>query len=66
MQKLAIILPCYNEEAILPKTIKTMDKLLDKLIKEEKVTPTSRICFVNDGSKDKTWSIISDICAKNE
>ncbi len=66
MLKLAVILPCYNEEEILPKTIKTMGNLLDKLIKGKKIASTSRICFVNDGSKDKTLNIIRDICSHNE
>lgn len=66
MQKLAIILPCYNEEEVLPKTIKTMGRLLEKLIKGKKIAADSQICFVNDGSKDKTLEIIRDICAKDD
>lgn len=64
--KLAIILPCYNEEEILPKTIKTMSNLLKKMIDGKKISPLSRICMINDGSKDKTWDIIKDICSKDE
>lgn len=66
MLKLAIILPCYNEEEILPQTIKTMSKLLNKLIKEQQISSSSQICFVNDGSKDKTLEIINDICTKDK
>lgn len=66
MQKLAIVLPCYNEEEILPKTIKTMEKLVNNLIKNKKIAPSSQICFVNDGSKDNTLNIIRDICAQNK
>ncbi len=66
MQKLAIILPCYNEQEILPKTIKTIDKLLNKLINAKQISPSSRICFVNDGSKDKSLKIITDICSENK
>ena len=66
LQKLLIILPCYNEEEILPSTIKTMKKLLTSLVKEKKVSPESKICLVNDGSKDKTWEIISQTCAQNK
>ena len=65
MQKLAIILPCYNEEEILPHTIKTMGNLLDKLIKDKKVASSSKICFINDGSKDKTLELIQAACAEN-
>lgn len=66
MQKLAIILPCYNEEEILPKTIATIKKLLTNLIKLKKISPASKICFVNDGSKDKTLEIIRKTCLKDK
>ena len=66
MQKLAIILPCYNEEEILPQTIATIKKLLNNLIKLKKVSPASKICFVNDGSKDKTLEIIRKTCLKDK
>lgn len=66
MPKLAIILPCYNEEEILPKTIATIKNLLDNLIKSKKVSPSSRICFVNDGSKDKTLEIIRKTCLRDK
>jgi len=66
MQKLAIILPCYNEQEILPKTIKTVDKLLNKLINSKQISSSSQICFVNDGSKDKSLKIITDICSENK
>lgn len=66
MKKLAIILPCYNEQEILPKTIKTMDKLLNKLINAKQISPSSQICFVNDGSKDKSLKIITEICSENK
>ncbi len=66
MQKLAIILPCYNEEDILPKTITTIKKLLTNLIKSKKVSPSSKICFVNDGSKDKTLEIIRKTCLQDK
>ena len=58
MKKLAIIIPSYNEEEILPKTISTLSKLLSSLIKEKQITKDSSLVFVNDGSKDKTWEII--------
>lgn len=66
MQKLVIILPCYNEEEILPKTIATIKKLLTNLIKLKKISPASKICFVNDGSKDKTLEIIRKTCLKDK
>ena len=65
MKKLAVILPCYNEEEVLPKTIKVMTKLLDGLITDKKISPESKICFVNDGSKDKTLELIKKASAKD-
>ena len=58
---LYIVVPCYNEEAVLPIT---KDLFLDKitsLIKKEKIDDKSRVLFVNDGSKDNTWKIIGDL-----
>lgn len=60
MDKLAIVVPCYNEEEMLPITIKTLSELLDSLIKKEKIASDSFVVFVDDGSKDKTWNIIED------
>ena len=56
--KLALIIPCYNEELVLESTIKTLLKVLDGLIKKEKIREDSYIYLVDDGSKDKTWEII--------
>lgn len=55
---LAIVVPCYNEEAMFPKTLKELSKLLDELISCEKVTAASKLYFVDDGSRDKTWSML--------
>lgn len=66
LPKLLVILPCYNEEEILPTTIKTMKTLLDSLIKNKKVSTDSQICMVNDGSSDKTWDIIEKACTKDK
>lgn len=56
--ELAIIVPCYNEEEILESSIKTLNKIYDDLIKDELISPASKLVFVNDGSKDKTWCLI--------
>lgn len=56
--RLTIVVPCYNEEAVLPETVEQLMQILDNLIKANKVAPESRILFVNDGSKDKTWSLV--------
>lgn len=55
---LYIVVPCYNEEAVLPETAKRLGLKLKKLIEDKIVSDKSRVMFVNDGSKDKTWEII--------
>ena len=62
---LAIIIPCFNEEEILPKTIKKLSDLLSSLIKKELISKNSKLVFVNDGSKDNTWNIIEKEHKKN-
>ncbi len=61
-----IIVPCYNEEAVLPITAPLFLQKLNGLIAAEKVAEDSRILFVNDGSKDKTWEIICDLARSDE
>ena len=55
---LYIVVPCYNEEVVLPETAKRLGLKLKKLIEDKIVSDKSRVMFVNDGSKDKTWEII--------
>ncbi|WP_314776319.1 glycosyltransferase family 2 protein [uncultured Solobacterium sp.] len=57
-EKLYIIIPCYNEQEVLPITSKLFLEELIKLIEKNKIGDDSRILFVNDGSKDNTWEII--------
>lgn len=61
-----IIVPCYNEEAVLPITAPLFLQKLSGLIAEKKVAEESRILFVNDGSKDKTWEIIRELARGDE
>lgn len=61
-----IIVPCYNEEAVLPITSPLFLNKLNGLISSGKVSTESRILFVNDGSKDRTWEIISELARKDE
>ena len=56
---LTIVVPCFNEEEVLPETVKELGNILTNLIKQEKIFPDSKLLFVNDGSKDKTWQLIS-------
>ena len=56
---LYIVVPCYNEEEVLPETSKRLKEKVTGLIQAGKVSEKSRILFVNDGSKDRTWELIS-------
>ncbi len=58
---LYIVIPCYNEEKVLPITSPMFLAQLNSMISAEKISDDSRIMFVNDGSKDETWGIISDL-----
>lgn len=63
--RLFIVVPCYNEEEVLPETSKRLLKKTEELIAAGKIAKDSRIAFVNDGSKDKTWDIISTLHRQN-
>ncbi|ACE84328.1 glycosyl transferase, putative, gt2H [Cellvibrio japonicus Ueda107] len=62
---LAVVIPCYNEEEMLPKTLATMLTLREQMIARGKISPDSKIYLVDDGSKDKTWDILSDAANSN-
>ena len=56
---LSIVTPCYNEEAVLPETIRRFSALLDRLAAAGKIDPEkSGVYFVDDGSRDATWALI--------
>lgn len=63
--RLAIVLPCYNEEPVLPMTLEAVSELLSGLIRDGLVSSDSYACFVDDGSGDRTWQIIADAAARN-
>ncbi|AZU63791.1 glycosyltransferase [Neobacillus mesonae] len=63
---LTIVVPCYNEEEILPETITCLQELLDELTAESLISDRSKILFVDDGSKDRTWEIIYKEGLKNK
>ncbi len=65
MKKLLIVIPCYNEEEVLPTTFSTISKLMNKMIEQKLISPESRAHFVNDGSRDKTWDLLTKECKKN-
>ena len=56
---LYIVVPCYNEEEVLPETSKRLKAKLEQLMAAGKISEKSRVLFVNDGSRDRTWEIIS-------
>lgn len=58
---LYLVIPCYNEEAVLPETAKRLKEKINILKERGKIDGKSRIVFVNDGSKDNTWSIIREL-----
>lgn len=60
MDKLAIVVPCYNEEEVLKIASEALRGVLDDLIGKGKIADDSFILFVNDGSKDKTWELIEE------
>ncbi len=62
---LYIVVPCYNEEEVLPETAKRLKTKMESLISTDKISEKSRVLFVNDGSKDKTWQIISELHASS-
>ncbi|MGN0556107.1 MAG: glycosyltransferase family 2 protein [Candidatus Fimenecus sp.] len=62
---LYIVIPCYNEETVLPVTHTLFLGKLESLIQNKKISENSRVLFVDDGSKDNTWAVISDLRAKN-
>jgi glycosyltransferase involved in cell wall biosynthesis len=66
MEIMYIVIPCYNEEEMLPITAKALLKKMDALIKEKKIAPESKVMFVDDGSKDKTWNIIERLNRSSE
>ena len=63
---LYIVIPCYNEEKVLPITSTMFLDKINELVKLNKISDDSRIMFVNDGSKDKTWEIICDLANKDK
>lgn len=63
---LYIVIPCYNEQEVLPITSKLFLKKITDLVAAGKISDDSRVLFVNDGSKDKTWSIICDLAKSDK
>jgi glycosyltransferase involved in cell wall biosynthesis len=63
--KLLLVVPCYNEEEILAKTHHVLQEYCNRLVIEGMISSESRVCFVNDGSRDRTWPLIEEICQQD-
>lgn len=63
---LYMVVPCYNEEAVLEETTARLKEKFESLIKEDKISSKSKVLYVNDGSKDKTWNLIKQIHEKDK
>ena len=66
MIKLATISPCYNEEVVLCQSVERLTALFKRMISEKLISEDSMMVFVNDGSRDKTWQIISQLHQENK
>lgn len=66
MKRLAIVVPCYNEEEVFADTASQLTSLLESLLYKEKISSDSYILFVNDGSKDGTWNLIQTEFEQNK
>jgi len=64
--RLLLVVPCYNEEAILNLTYSTLKTYYAGIKERGLIAADSKICFVNDGSRDKTWDIIEDLCRQDD
>lgn len=63
--KLAIVVPCYNEQEVLPQSLPVLKKVLQHLQSQQQISADSQIVFVDDGSQDQTWSLISQFSQTN-
>ncbi|MEQ1439401.1 glycosyltransferase family 2 protein [Fontimonas sp. SYSU GA230001] len=63
--QLSIVMPCYNEEAVLPETIRRVSAVLEGLRAAGKIDERSRMVLVDDGSRDRTWALIDAACRSN-
>ncbi|MBQ8535457.1 MAG: glycosyltransferase family 2 protein [Bacilli bacterium] len=63
---LYIVVPCYNEEEVLEETTKQLNNKMNYLIDEKIISKKSKVMYINDGSKDRTWDIIKDINKEND
>ena len=58
LPRLAIVVPCYKEEEVLPETHRQLSTLLEEMTQTGEIAPDSYVLYVNDGSRDGTWCLI--------
>ena len=66
MIKLATVSPCYNEEEVLRQSVERLTALFQHMMSEGLISEDSMMVFVNDGSRDKTWQMISELHQENQ
>lgn len=64
--QLTIVVPCFNEEEVLPETARRLGMLLDRLLRDRHIAAGSRIVFIDDGSRDRTWELIEQLSRDDE
>lgn len=62
---LYLVLPCFNEEAVLPETASRLEHKMNDMVDRKQISPKSRVLFVDDGSRDTTWAIITSLHKRN-
>lgn len=65
MKRLSLVIPCYNEEDVLPETIRRLGILLQDLVARGKISPDSSVYLVDDGSRDRTWTVIESATSEH-
>lgn len=65
MKTIWLVIPCYNEKEVLHETSRQLKEIMEGMMEKGKIAKNSRIAFVNDGSKDTTWNIISQLHEEN-
>ena len=65
MNRLFCVIPCYNEQEVLPETSRRLREKMESLIRSGKISEDSRVVFVNDGSRDNTWNMIQELHREN-
>ena len=62
---LYIVVPCYNEEDVLATTAARLGEIMEKLASRGEISSSSKIVFIDDGSRDGTWGIIENLCEES-